>query len=593
MLIGTLLIGKENNAYDLTNDKTLCLVESIDTSDVENDIRVRTITSTIDSMYDSYTESLYDHVFWVNSSEFEEISIFEYFMTFPDAWKIKKFDEVIREYNIDISEAHSELIKQRVAERKRKEEEDRCAKFANAYNFTDEEHKNLVDEITTLLKTYNYHPTEKGIDAFLDEWRLNKAPLIKLFQNHPNYNGKYQIVFDTDYDREVNIPMAKNFLNYMCSTFVKKHEIVMFDCSYNDAKQKKNNLSDILIYIDDIIRLLNIDGENIDDNIVTINGHNIEYYRNEYEKYSSIYDAYRCEIREDKLISIAGRYMLLRKDYERYCALKHVIDYLSYETFIDEEFAKIINHNFDIKAVAGQKLSRVINKLCHTLEIDKDENYNKEFAKFSDAVNPLSIKRHTVISCHPVDYFTMSFGNSWASCHTIDKKNIRRLTDSFEGMYSGGTMSYMLDGTSVVFYTVDNKYNGNELELEPKINRNMFHIGEDKIVQGRVYPQCNDGTTNIYDKFRNIMQKVIADCMGKNNLWKLKRGTDECIEVIDSCGVHYRDYEKFDSCNVSYLKLEDGTYNENSIIVGHKPICPSCGREHTIKSNIECSRCNG
>ena len=165
------------------------------------------------------------------------------------------------------------------------------------------------------------------------------------------------------------------------------------------------------------------------------------------------------------------------------------------------------------------------------------------------------------------------------------------MPNSYHGQYSGGTLSYMLDETSAVFYTVDKSYDGDKIELEPKINRNMFHIGNNKIVQGRVYPQTSDGNGDTYTEIRNIVQKVIADCMGRPNMWTLKRGTSECEKVIISKGVHYRDYENFESCNVSYLKLDNDEIDENKITVGHTPICPCCGETHYNSEAIECECC--
>ena len=370
-------------------------------------------------------------------------------------------------------------------------------------------------------------------------------------------------------------------------TYVKSHDYVIDGVPYKEARRKRKICDEICDYIREIMDLLNDDEEEKNYELVVIDGHTFDFFEDEYRRYDQIVDKYHSES-----VPTVGDYVLTNSDWKKYDLFDDIYRNTSYNSpFIDDEFASVVNRRFPIKAVAGQKLSRVINKLCHYLGIDKDKDYNKEFAKFSDAVNPLTIKRHTVISVHPVDYFTMSFGNSWSSCHTIDKENIRCMDNSYHGMYSGGTMSYMLDKTSVVFYTVDGKYDGNELELEPKINRNMFHIGEDKIVQGRVYPQSNDEKNSIYKQFRNIMQKVIADCMNKPNMWKLRRGTGACSSVINSKGVHYRDYENFEDCNVSYLKLDDDTYNENKITVGHEQICPSCGKVHTREKCIECDDC--
>ena len=260
--------------------------------------------------------------------------------------------------------------------------------------------------------------------------------------------------------------------------------------------------------------------------------------------------------------------------------------------FIDEVEAKFLNERFKkFGAREGQKRSRAVNKMCKIFGLDKLPEFNVNFARYADAINPLVITRHTVISFNPLDYWTMSFGNSWTSCHTIDKQNIRdRGGDTYEGMYSGGTESYMLDHTSIVFYTVDGKYNGTEFESQDKINRNMFHIGEECLLQGRVYPQGMDDCLDIYKTFREIMQKVLADCMGVPNLWVNRKGTEECHAVTETTGVHYRDYLSFDDCNVSYLNGKD-RHTVTRIRIGHDPICPCCGEEHDERDCICCNSC--
>ena len=142
--------------------------------------------------------------------------------------------------------------------------------------------------------------------------------------------------------------------------------------------------------------------------------------------------------------------------------------------YIDSELADELNKICpEVHAHDGQKTSRVINKLLAYIGVGKHPEYNREFAKYADALNPLKITRHTILSVNPLDYLTMSFGNSWASCHTIDKQNKRNMPNSYQGMYSSGTISYMLDSPSMVFYTVDASYDGNDFWHEPKINRQM------------------------------------------------------------------------------------------------------------------------
>lgn len=254
--------------------------------------------------------------------------------------------------------------------------------------------------------------------------------------------------------------------------------------------------------------------------------------------------------------------------------------------YIDSELADELNKICpEVHAHDGQKTSRVINKLLAYIGVGKHPEYNREFAKYADALNPLKITRHTILSVNPLDYLTMSFGNSWASCHTIDKRNERGMPNSYEGMYSSGTISYMLDSPSMVFYTVDASYNGNDFWNEPKINRQMFHWGEEKLVQGRLYPQDNDGDNSVYTPYREIVQKVMSELFSLPNYWTVSKGTDAAGKFINSDGTHYRDYDNYSNCTLSRPK---GSENDRYITVGHDPICIECGSEHDTEDYISC-----
>lgn len=253
---------------------------------------------------------------------------------------------------------------------------------------------------------------------------------------------------------------------------------------------------------------------------------------------------------------------------------------------ISEETAQKINEIMpNVHAHSGEKTSRVINKVCTYLGYSKFSDYNKEFAKYADSLSPLHITRHTILSLNPLDYLTMSFGNSWASCHTIDKRNKRCMPNSYEGQYSSGTMSYMLDSVSMVFYTVDASFNGQEYWNEPKINRQMFHYGEEKLIQGRLYPQSNDYDSEEYTPNRNIVQKIIADIYDFPNLWTVKKGIEAASEYVDTEGTHYPDYKHFNNCSISRIK---GSENDDEIVIGAAPICIECGCEHEIEECINC-----
>lgn len=549
--IGDLIVGKPMNPYGVTDETCLCKV-------------IGTSPSTITVVS---VGTVAEHDLGVEFKVYPEHFITTTYENFKEKFPSNHYDMEAINKKEEIKMPNTLMNKE------------------NIYVLTDEERETLREEIIELLEEYDYSPTEDAVNKILDEWAKNKGWMIELFKKHPNYNGKFQIVFDADYNRVINSELLGVFANLIKSySYDLREEIVLNGHSYYETLCAHNELNGILD------RLNWFTSRN---HTVTLDGMSIKELKKEYERWhrklNIYYDADGTTIKIDSNQSAYTKesYDLYKNAYQ----LGNIVQRYK-EHLVDKELATEINAMFPkAKAAEGQKMSRLINKICTMIGMDKLSNYNREFAKYSDAINPLAIKRHTILSCHPVDYLTMSFGNSWASCHTIDKQNKRHMPNDYSGCYSSGTESYMLDGSSFVFYTVDKNYNGNEYELQDKINRNMFHIGEDKLIQARVYPQATDGETGIYKQIREIAQKVIADCLEMPNMWKNYKGTDECRSVIDTKGTHYTDYTNFPDCNVSYLKRDVEELNKIKITVGHKPICPCCGVEHTVREQIECDDC--
>lgn len=241
-----------------------------------------------------------------------------------------------------------------------------------------------------------------------------------------------------------------------------------------------------------------------------------------------------------------------------------------------------LNENFKLRT--NMKCSKAVGKICREEGWDKLEGFNQKYASFCDCLNPLKITRHTVISLNPLDYLLMSNGNSWNSCHDIGD------ADS-AGCYSSGTISYMLDKHSFIFYTVDGSYNGDKIELEPKIQRQVFGYNDEVLVQLRLYPQSNDsGAKAVYDNIRAIVQKVVADCLGKPNMWI--KTTSDVEDVVESGrgATCYPDWEDGNPgsthCSVSTLK--DRGERSRTIVFGAEPICINCGYRHGVEEYISC-----
>lgn len=260
--------------------------------------------------------------------------------------------------------------------------------------------------------------------------------------------------------------------------------------------------------------------------------------------------------------------------------------------FFDDSMESYINNvnalNENFKLRTNMKASKAIGKICREEGWDKLDGFNQYYARLCDALNPLKVTRHTCISVNPIDYLLMSNGNSWESCHYIGDD-----CDS-SGCYSSGTISYMLDKHSFLFYTVDASFDGKDIELEPKIQRQVFGYNDEVLMQSRLYPQANDsGADNVYTDIREIVQKVIADCLNKPNIWT--RSKDDVRDVVrkGTCATCYADWlydnPGSEHCSVSTLK-DRVSNNPRRIILGAEPICITCGDRHSYADNISC--CN-
>lgn len=244
---------------------------------------------------------------------------------------------------------------------------------------------------------------------------------------------------------------------------------------------------------------------------------------------------------------------------------------------------KDIFAQFDVKVNEGQKISRCIAKFIKGTEYEKLPEYNKFYAKLADSLSPLQIERNVIISIHPCDYLEMSNGNSWSSCHGLD-----------DGCYMAGTLSYMGDETSMILYTIDKSYNGNEYFGEKKINRQVFSYKDNMILQSRLYPDDDrlDGASGEgkITNYRNIVQSVFSECLNIPNLWVLKKNS-EVLEYVQTYrkSLHYPDYT-YSQYNSTLSILKDYEPNIN-ILIGSPSYCLKCGDQIEKTDELYCNSC--
>lgn len=398
----------------------------------------------------------------------------------------------------------------------------------------------LVANMMMLLTKYHHACTEYGVCEVLDTYFTNKKHLIDMFLESDNYIGDMRICVDVELERGLNPNEIKEFLE----TFCNKVNASSVFYEYKDENGKT---------LQDYIRV------------------GMKRFKARELCYGHLSNILLENLEHRKKFTHNGITMASKKKYDSFWSAIYDFRYSPTKNLNQNTVDALTQYEINGKFVEGMKTSRAFNRLCSIYGVDRLPNYNKLFAEYSDMVSGLKRKMKFYISLNPLDYLTMSFGNSWSSCHTIDKRNERNMPNSYSGMHCGGVMSYMLDGTSIITYALDHEMQSFE---DGKIYRNMFHFEDGLLVQGRIYPQGNDGATDLYKTFRRFMQIELTKMLDVYDDWYKK--SCECSDHVVSTGVHYRDYENFDGCNVSYNRNVRGA-SMHVITVGHSRICPYCG----------------
>ena len=269
-------------------------------------------------------------------------------------------------------------------------------------------------------------------------------------------------------------------------------------------------------------------------------------------------------------------------------AFNNVISYCFSETIgeLTADFINLIAPEFKFKG--GQKSTRVLNKVFDYFGFTKHPDYNRIFAKISDCISPRTIKRTAVLSVNPMDYLTMSHGNSWSNCMClIPSRNF----DGFEykGKHKAGCMSYLTDDVSLLFYTLDNSdFKSSELWEIPKITRQVIFYSSPRIVHERIYPKSIDycdNENNPYVIYRNCVWKIISECEDTPNNWL------PCPTIIkdNPDTFMYPDWNYYTV--LRYINPNLPKYS-NTISVGGKTYCLECGAQrYRSTSNVEDEMC--
>lgn len=401
----------------------------------------------------------------------------------------------------------------------------------------------IAEDVMDVLTEAGHQNSVHGVCTLLDNSFTNKANLLEIMMRSAHYAGDGRIVIPAEFEREIDMAEVHNFFND-----IEKKLCLEYMLTYQDDKGK--TLFEQLLTGKksiNVSELAQIEHKNLTDTFDFVTGATKETA----QKYNTV--------RSYMYSFMNMPYVTLTRNIQ--CDNGPVLK-------------------------AKTKTSRAFNELCclygvdklNPQEVTKEENgqtvtktvypYNKVFAQYSDFVSNLTRKMYYVISVNPLDYLMMSNGISWHSCH--------RITD---GGYKGGTLSYMLDETSIITYVVSNL--DEPLHKLPRYYRQMIHYSDGLFMQNRLYPQGNDGATDLYAKFRNLVIAEFSDLLDTANDWEVEQGANTCENHARSIGSHYVDYSRNNSCNIFYPASKRDMIRNHVMTIGHSGICVKCGRSYS------------
>lgn len=420
----------------------------------------------------------------------------------------------------------------------------------------------MENKFGDILTKYRHPNTPEGIRKVKEIFLRNKHDIIESMKKHPCYNGNYQIVQKVEFDRDVSryavMCFIDKFVNDINVDKVLLKKTTPAGKTFKQCRDEAIQNLPKMVKADDLTKLQKIDAD-----LEMFDGNGV----------------YKPSI------SNKSRFMRTVNMFRTYT-----------ESTMSQEFINELSSLLEgINVVAGMKTSKALWRIVMQYGFD-EKVVQPKFTPYGDLINPLRRKLTYVISVNPIDYLLMSNGNTWTSCHTINKTN----GDSgYHGAYCGGTFSYMLDSTSIVTYVIAEDETEHP-ELCKKIYRNMMHWDNDGILlQGRVYPQAKDGAVDLYAKMRHLMQKAVCEMKGVeyinthcgNDTW-IKPNNSHRINFVVSKGNHYRDYNNFSDCNWTKIRGHNDPTG-NYMVIGYNPVCPCCGEELESNSRefIACGRC--
>ena len=433
--------------------------------------------------------------------------------------------------------------------------------MANFFNFethNDYLHyvKDVANDYLDACRIYGNREERNGLMNDIIMSDESKAWIWDILSKCEGWNGKGQVVLPVSFTREISINEVNRFARFISDYATEVLEDIRTEYgTVQEMAQKRSRYDD---YLDFSYR----NGLHFED--VVIKGKDLNYYLNLEDKLTDMIYDLRFS---DEYKNFAGR-VVTDDSYEQVQLAKEIAEFIAQnpvQYVTDPDAVEKVNKRFGIRLSNGVKTSRAVNKMIKATKLytaliqneEMEHQFNSAYARYCDCINPLTIKRWTVISINFVDYLTLSNGKGWTSCINTDKNGYFTSGRYGRGFNSRRTLDYALDPCTIVFYTISSSYDGDEYELQPKETRQLFHFNGNTLIQARLYPQSDDSRAYIYPQYREIMERVLCEGMEVPNLWSAPvKGIVPVSNNIVS--LPYRYYESGDYIDFLDCACHDG-----------------------------------
>lgn len=239
----------------------------------------------------------------------------------------------------------------------------------------------------------------------------------------------------------------------------------------------------------------------------------------------------------------------------------------NYDFLYDREFGLLQEHAkeiYNLNIRDNVKPSKLVASVFKKVGISESDT--KNILDYLSCYAPSATERTYYISINPLDYLTMSNGNTWHSCQLLVGENARNYG---AGCYGQGCISLWRDDCTAILYEESSDYDTltPDIERPYKRGRRLLNFGNNGILIQKGYgdfdgQQAISVLKTLYPDGREVMESQFNECVN-----------------ID--GAHYDDF----GINSFFYNLPEsldifpisGVATYNCIEVGSAIRCVRCG----------------